>query len=282
MLQKEGTLATYSHKIAFNAIEDFIKTLPNGHADFYSLLNAFAISLYRKTNTHENIKYFLDKTPRYYLILPFIAEVFPAAKFIFLFRNPLEILASILTTWRGNRFFIYRNYIDIFKGPQLLSDGYNFLKDRSFLLNYENLVKSPDLELNKICSFLEIDFHPSILNDYKKVKLKGRMGDQKQINEVDSISLSSIGKWKTVLNTHYRKYFSKKYVKYIGDKNLKNYGFSVRELLHEINSITTLRRGSVDDIFCHFVSTVIRLINIDYNIRLDRTPLHRNRLYPYD
>ena len=60
--------------------------------------------------------YFLDKTPRYYLILKELEQVFPDAKFIFLFRNPVQIYASMLSTWGKDTFkvfFKYRFYADI-------------------------------------------------------------------------------------------------------------------------------------------------------------------------
>lgn len=52
----------------------------------------------------------VDKTPRYHLIPEFLIDVFPAARFLWLRRDPLDIAASFRTTW---------NY-DL---PHLLAEG---------------------------------------------------------------------------------------------------------------------------------------------------------------
>lgn len=42
---------------------------------------------------------FLDKTPRYWLIVDHLAVVFPAARFLWLVRDPLDVAASHRSTW---------------------------------------------------------------------------------------------------------------------------------------------------------------------------------------
>jgi hypothetical protein len=281
MFRREGVLTTYSHITAFYALEDFVKNLPNGRKDFYTAIEKFAISLYSKTLPDANIKYFLDKTPRYYLIVSFLAEVFPSAKFIFLFRNPLEVLSSILSTWMNNKFFIYRHYIDIFHGPHSLSSGHNMLKDRSIGINYKDLVKSPEVELQKICSYLQISFDPSMLVDFNNIKFEGRMGDQKGNNSFSSISSSPLSNWESILNTHYRKWFAKKYIKSMGDKTLKSFGTSIKELTQEIDSISNLRWGSIEDALCHLISTMMRWFYVDYYKKKFVSFKTEERCYPY-
>lgn len=281
MLQKEGTLTTYSHGTAAYAVEDFIKELPNGHKDFCATLEDFATSLYSKTQHGGSARYFLDKTPRYYLIVPFLAEVFPNAKFIFLFRNPLEVLSSILTTWLNDRLIIFNHYIDVFQGPCALSRGYNLLKDRSIAVSYGDLVRSPESELQRICSYLEISYEPSMVLSYKNIEFKGRMGDPKDIHEFKNVSINSMGKWKTTLNTHYRKWYAKRYVRFLGDKVLKDFGSSVKELTREIDSITQTRRGSFKDAFYHFFSNTMRIVNGFHYKRPFWSSIFRKRFYPY-
>lgn len=93
-LKKHGIVSEYSHKICQEAINEFITLLPNGEQAYNDELRKFISGLYR-AQLHDEEIYFLDKTPRYYLIIPEIARVFPDAKFIFLFRHPLQILASL-------------------------------------------------------------------------------------------------------------------------------------------------------------------------------------------
>ncbi len=84
-------------------------------------------------NADNGETYFLDKTPRYYLIIPEIAQIFPDAKFIFLFRNPLQVISSVMKTWcKGTLNGLHRYNNDLINGPQLLSEGYEILKDKSY------------------------------------------------------------------------------------------------------------------------------------------------------
>ncbi len=281
ILKTEGMLTPYSHKTASHAIEDFVKELPNGKEDFYEEIRKFTTSLYEKVIPDNSITYFLDKTPRYYLIVPFLVEVFPDAKFILLFRNPLEVMASILTTWMGDRFDLYQHYVDLYYGPQALSHSYHFLKDRAIAVNYTELVEAPEVQMQKICSFLEVPFDQSMIENYKIVKFSGRCGDFLGINQFGSISSDPLGKWKTVLNTRYRKRFSKRYIKYLGKETLMNFGFSMTELIQEIDSITQLRGGSFQDAFYHFTSHMRRLGNVTVYKRIISSILKKERYYPF-
>lgn len=51
----------------------------------------------------------LEKTPKNSLRVPFLAEVFPQARFVFLYRDVHETLASMIEAWRSGRFVTYRN-----------------------------------------------------------------------------------------------------------------------------------------------------------------------------
>lgn len=281
MLREKDMLATYSHKTASCAIEDFIANLPHGQKDFNEALEDFSISLYNRLQPPEGTKYFLDKTPRYYLIVPFLAEVFPTAKFIFVFRNPLEVLSSILTTWMNNRLKINLHYIDLFHGPHALSSGYDALKNRSVAVNYGDLVTSPEVELRRICAYLQIPFDPAMIAEYRNIEFSGRMGDQKGVKEFHSISTASLEKWKRILNTHYRKWFAKRYVRSLGDKTLMNFGTSVKELTHAIDCVHAGSNGNLRDMFHHLESNIRRWVFVDYYKRLYHCFMNKERFYPY-
>ena len=93
-VKPEGLFSEYNHGWAAKALNEFILGLPNQELDYYKVLNRFALALYGGANKN-NALYFLDKTPRYYLIIPQIVEIFPEAKFIFLFRNPSKYSALL-------------------------------------------------------------------------------------------------------------------------------------------------------------------------------------------
>ncbi len=90
-----GIISAYSHQATRIGITDVINNLPNKQKDYYKFVSDFAYNIYNSLSKPGSV-YFLDKTPRYSLIIPEIAEIFPEAKFIFLFRNPVQIFASML------------------------------------------------------------------------------------------------------------------------------------------------------------------------------------------
>lgn len=49
----------------------------------------------------------LEKTPKNSLRVPFLAQVFPHAQFVFLFRDVRETLSSMIEAWRSGRFVTY-------------------------------------------------------------------------------------------------------------------------------------------------------------------------------
>ena len=50
----------------------------------------------------------LEKTPKNSLRVPFLAKAFPEARFVFLFRDPRQVLASMIEAWMSGRFQTYR------------------------------------------------------------------------------------------------------------------------------------------------------------------------------
>ena len=260
----KGMFTEYDHEWAITAFDDFINLLPNCRKDFNDSTREFVISLYEKSLKGNKYRYFLDKTPRYYLIIPFLAEVFPEAKFIFLFRNPLDVISSILTTWLSNQLRLYRYYPDLFIGPFALAEGFKRYQDRSLAVLYEKLVTSPESEVKRICDYLDLSFDQTLITGYRSVNFDGEYGDNSGVISYHGVSPKSIAKWKNVLNTRYRKRFVKRYIQRLGNPVLHNFGTSVEDLIKEIDSIAMTRPGDLADFYWHLMSNLKRWLFIDY------------------
>jgi hypothetical protein len=58
----------------------------------------------------------LEKTPKNSLRVPFLAEVFPEAEFVYLYRDPRETMGSMIDAWNSGRFRTYPN-LPAWQGP---------------------------------------------------------------------------------------------------------------------------------------------------------------------
>ena len=232
-----GILAEYSHTTSYHSIHDFIDNLPGKQADYLKELRAFTFALYEKHCTHGE-QYFLDKTPRYYHIIKEISTLFPEAKFIFLFRNPVHIFSSIMETWLENKFKnLYKFHIDLIEGPALLAEGYKLLGKKAISVRYEDMVGDPGRIIKYICSYLEIDYNQKMLSAFSFQNTRGRLGDPIGVHLYKHISTASLNKWQDTFASSYRKKVIKNYILNI-DKDVFNLmGYDRNEILQQIDSL---------------------------------------------
>ncbi|GMT45767.1 MAG: hypothetical protein IEMM0006_1599 [bacterium] len=245
--KQTGILAEYSHNVAYLAINDFINNLPNKEVDYYKELEGFVSSLYAKYCIN-NEKYFLDKTPPYLYIIPEIIKTFPNAKFIFLFRNPVQILSSVMNTWGNGGFDTLYRWIDnLFSGPKLLAEGFLMSSGKSIGIRYEDLIREPDKTVKKLCDYLQLKFNKSMLSDFNNQELKGFV-DPTGIKNYNKIDNSPLDKWKKTFNSRCRKRFVINYIYSIDEATLRTLGYNKKELKKELLDIKAKRFCAIKDI----------------------------------
>ena len=93
-LRQGGYSAEYNEQLAFKALGIFLRDLPNREETYIEGLRLMFSHIYSMALNELNSKYFLDKTPRYYEIIPELYSIFPEAKFVVLLRNPVAVLNS--------------------------------------------------------------------------------------------------------------------------------------------------------------------------------------------
>lgn len=203
--KKEGVFAEYNHILSSRAINNIVENLPNKKQEYNQYLAEFSKNIYSALCLNEE-SYFLDKTPIYSFIIKDIYELFPDAKFIFLFRNPVQVFASVMTSLIDNKLMkLYRWDGQLIKGPKLLAEGYKMIGDKAIMLKYEDFVVDTASELKRLFNYLELDFDPTIIDTFIHEDLRGGMGDRIGVNTYQNISYKSLEKWKKVINTAYRK-----------------------------------------------------------------------------
>ena len=258
--RKEGILSEYSHKTSHIALEDFISNLPNKEEDYFTALRTMTKELYEKA-CFNGERYFLDKTPRYYSIIPEIAKIYPNAKFIFLFRNPVHVMSSMIQTWCNGRFNqMYSFNRDLSYGLESLTTGYKILKDKAYTINYEDFVRNTEKYTIEICNYLNISFREKMINDFSNKKTNGRMGDPTGVREYQKVETTSLEKWKLTYKTNYRKNILKEYVKKIDEETLKTQGYSKNTILEEIDKLDTKFSVSIQDRMDLFYSNLVQLL----------------------
>ncbi len=239
---KRKSISEYSHGSAAKGINDLINKLPNGIDDYHFHLKKFFDSMYDKLSSDDSI-YFLDKTPNYSKIIFEISSIYPDAKYLFLFRNPVQVFGSMLSMWGKPNFSMLKHaqfYTDLIDGPKLLTDGYQKLKEKSFKIQYENLIQNPHDYTKEICEYLNIDFEKEMLTNFHNNKLEGWNGDIYGLkNYSNKISQEPLGKWKQVFNTRYRRKILREYVNNLDKKTLDIMGYDKNNLLESIRLLKT-------------------------------------------
>ena len=235
-LRELGASAEYSHYWANFALNDFIRELPNGKLDYLSAVGSAMRELYQKAAKNKDARYFLDKTPRYALIVDEIIDIFPDGKFIFLWRNPFATIASIVETWGGGKWDVSMCNVDLFDGMARLIEGYQAHADQLLAVQYESFLQSPERELSRIAEYLELKFDPDVLKNFSQVNFSGKLGDPTGVRNYRAVDTAPLEKWKTVINNPLRKMWCRRYLSWLGEGRLKVMGYDYKELLRDLDS----------------------------------------------
>ncbi|MCC6788435.1 MAG: sulfotransferase, partial [Hyphomonadaceae bacterium] len=131
----------------------------------------------------------LEKTPKNALRIPFLAKVFPEARFIYLYRDPRQVLSSMMEGWESGKFVMYPNlpgwtgerpwsflltpgWRDLNGKPleqlvagqwtstmQVLLDSLDQLPaDRWTPARYDALLADPNAEIARLCEAVDLEW----------------------------------------------------------------------------------------------------------------------------
>lgn len=255
-LRKYGAISEYDQGEASRGIADLIDLLPRKLEDYHSSISDFSTSIFNKCSQGE--KYFLEKTPRNYLIIKELMACFPEAKFIFLFRNPLAIFTSILKRWSNGKLYFPHQFIDLHEGTKLISEGF-VSSSNSMKINYEDFLINTEENLSKIFDFLEIERVQNLGNDIKDSQLAGRLGDKSEFRNLNRISADPINSWKHFIKTLHRKHFFINYLNKLPAKYFEVSGYDKSGMIKDLKTTRVYRLFYLSDLFSLFLTRFIRL-----------------------
>jgi hypothetical protein len=111
-----------------------------------------------------------DKTPRYVEHIPFLAGLFPGARFVHMMRDGRNVALSYAnvpfgpkTVARAARLWARRVEVGIRDGRALPQGHY-------LELTYERLIADSESEIGSLCSFLDLKFDPGMLDHTERAR----------------------------------------------------------------------------------------------------------------
>ncbi len=197
-LQLDATSAPYEPELAHIAIDEFSQKCGSTKLRV-DAARAMTDTFYARALQDCGKSYFLDKTPRYYRIVPQLRAIYPAAKIVILLRHPLAIFTSTLNTWHGGdlqSLHDSQNYADLLDGPQLLLEAINTADANTYTLTYEDLVSNPKAACASLCKSLGLAFWSGML-DYgaEPFPRQARFGDPVAVEKHHTIVAHQVDSW---------------------------------------------------------------------------------------
>jgi len=170
---------------------------------------AFASVAYSRHLEVAGKRIFVDKTPRYYHILPFLDRLFPRARKIWLKRNLLDVALSYRDSWGvGTDIITGREVtaasLDFAMAPFCLASYFSDGEPTKLEVKYEALVQSPEHTASSICRFLQVPFEEQMLdyafNQALLAQHRGSSVGDKGAPATNSLHSRSVGGWSTHLS----------------------------------------------------------------------------------
>lgn len=247
--RSSGCEAEFNSTLAYRAMSGFLEQLPGGEDVYWQATRESALRLYGAALETSEKKYYLDKTTRYYFIIPELLSLFPAAKIILLIRNPLAVLSSIIEQHcRGNlqRLQETDRRHDLLTGPRLILEGISQAGERGAVVRYEQLVADPEATVQALCKRISLAFEPGMLEYGDKVKFEGtKWVDQKSIYKHTHAVTAYADAWKAKLDTAQKIEVAQGYLESLGKDVVEALGYAYDDLASALQKMRKARRGIV-------------------------------------
>ena len=230
-MRDHGIETEYNSAWRKRALLEFLEHYADSTAVYDDAIRAYAQVLYNHVLQRSGRVLFLDKTPRYFFIIPDLYRLFPKARFVFLLRNPLAILNSELSTFvRGNWKILARYRPDLVDAPALIRAGMELLGDQGHVIRYETFVQNPEAETEALCRYLGIDMQPGMVDYSATPAPKGSMNDPTGIHRRSRPAADSTDTWKTLGDTPQSRHFAHACLDAIGGDTLAALGYDINTL----------------------------------------------------
>jgi hypothetical protein len=236
-LRERGVHAEYEHETTSRGIRGFAASyLPSGEEAYRRGVHDLAVRLY--TEAAPGKAYFLDKTPRYHHVVGELFSVFPEARFVFLWRHPVAVAASLMETFAAGRWNLDTYSADLFRGVESLVGAYVEHERESIAVRYEDLVADPEQEVRRVLRYLGVPDRESGVDRFGELELKNpEYWDPTGTRKYDRVTTESLDRWKQTMRNPLRQAWARRYVRWIGRERLAVMGYDLDEVLAEIDAL---------------------------------------------
>lgn len=136
------------------ALSDELMRHGTSYATFFStILKFYAVAKGKRRHG--------EKTPHHALYTQTLCDWYPHCKVIHLIRDPRDVVGSLLRMpWANNSVTANaRSWLLYTRSAEQISQSSNYC-----LVRYEDLVQNPEVELKRICTFIDEAYHPAMLD----------------------------------------------------------------------------------------------------------------------
>jgi hypothetical protein len=235
--------APYDAVQAAQALRSFVDDLPGGEQAYLAALREFTSTLYAGHLGDRPDALFVDKTPAYALVLPFLERLYPQARYIALCRNPLAIWDSYAASFFAGDYAAAHAFNPILERyvPAMAA----FLRRAAVPLlhvRYEDLVRDPEPRLAELHAFLGIE-HEEGTADYGAHPLEGQgLGDPLGVHRNQRPVTASLDKWKDGAAEGDNAAFLRARLAGLDPADLQTLGYDRDALMAELETVGSGRR----------------------------------------
>jgi hypothetical protein len=190
--------APYDPLNAEQAVKEIVSEIRRGEAGYLDALRAYTDSLYAQMmeTAPAGKRFFLDKTPAYALVLPFLTKLYPRARYVVLTRHPLAILTSYVESFFDGDYQVALAHNPILlRYVAALAHMVRAQPVPQVWVKYEELVKEPEAHFRRVCEYLGVPFEEkAIAYGESGEEFKG-LGDPTGVAKHTRPVTSSVSKW---------------------------------------------------------------------------------------
>lgn len=194
--------APYDPIITRQAAHELVRALPGGEADYVAAMRACSDAIYERLLAASGRPLLLEKTPAYALVLPFLAALYPNAKYLVLTRHPLAVWSSYVESFfDGDAVAAHANNPILERYVPAIA---RFLREDAVPIlhvGYESLVREPEAEMRRVCAFLGVDFDPGMVEYGREGQpqpaVAAGLGDPITVAKEQRPTTKSVAKWAT-------------------------------------------------------------------------------------